>query len=86
MAQRYWPGQDPLGKQVKFVSDGSLGTIVGVVGDAKHYWLEEEARSQMYAAYSQQPGFFATAVVRTSVEPLSLSEPVRQAIWNSVVN
>jgi len=81
MAQRYWPGQDPLGKQVKFVSDGSLGTIVGVVGDAKHYWLEEEARSQMYAAYSQQPGFFATAVVRTSVEPLSLSEPVRQAIW-----
>src|SRR6267142_1204841 len=81
MAQRYWPGQDPLGKQVKFVSDGSLGTIVGVVGDAKHYWLEEEIRPQMYAAYSQQPGIFATAVVRTSVEPLSLSEPVRQAIW-----
>src|SRR6266576_3291689 len=35
----------------------------------------------MYAAYSQQPGIFASVVIRTSVEPLSLAEPVRQAIW-----
>jgi predicted permease len=81
MAQRYWPGQDPLGKQIKLVEDNILGTVVGVVGDAKQYWLEEETRSQLYAAYSQQPGIFATAVIRTSVEPLSLSEPVRQAVW-----
>jgi predicted permease len=81
MAQRYWPGQDPLGRQIKFVEDGSVGTIVGVVGDAKHYWLEEETRSQLYVPYSQQPGIFATAVIRTSVEPLSLAEPVRQAVW-----
>jgi putative ABC transport system permease protein len=81
MAQRFWPGQDPLGKQIKFVSDGSTGTVIGVVGDAKHYWLEEESKPQMYAAYSQQPGIFATVVIRTSVEPLSLAEPVRQAIW-----
>jgi putative ABC transport system permease protein len=81
MAQRFWPGQDPLGKQIKFVSDGSTGTIVGVVGDAKHYWMEEVQRPQMYGAYSQEPGYFATAVIRTTVEPLSISEPVRQAVW-----
>ena len=56
-------------------------TVVGVVGDAKHYWLEEEQRPQMYDAYSQDPGLFATVVIRTTVEPLSLTEPVRQAIW-----
>jgi putative ABC transport system permease protein len=81
MANRFWPGQEPLGKQVKFVSDGSMGTVVGVVGDAKHYWMEEETRSQMYGAYSQQPGLFATVLIRTTVEPLGLSEPVRQAVW-----
>ncbi len=81
MAQRFWSGQDPLGKQIKFVSDGTTGTIVGVVGDAKHYWVEEEQRPQVYAAYSQEPGYFATAVIRTTVEPLSISEPVRQAVW-----
>jgi putative ABC transport system permease protein len=81
MAERYWPNQDPLGRQVKFVEDESTGTVVGVVGDTKHYWLEENQRPQMYVAYTQNPGIFATVVMRTSVEPLSLSEQVRQAIW-----
>ena len=81
MAQRFWPNQDPLGKQIKLVQGDATLTVVGVVGDAKHYWLEEQQRPQVYDAYSQDPGLFATAVIRTNVEPLSLSEPVRQAIW-----
>jgi putative ABC transport system permease protein len=81
MARRFWPNQDPLGKQIKAGSDGTIGTVIGVVGDAKHYWMGEESTSQMYGAYSQQPGLFATVVIRTTVEPLGLAEPVRQAIW-----
>ena len=81
MAQKFWPNQDPIGKQVKSALDGSTLTIVGVVGDAKHYWLEETQQPQMYGPYSQQPGYFATVVIRTTVDPLSLSEPVRQALW-----
>ena len=81
MARKFWPNEDPLGKQVKSVQDGSLATVIGVVGDAKHFWLEETQQPQMYGAYSQRPGFFATVVIRTSVEPLSLSEQVRRAVW-----
>lgn len=81
MANRFWPNQDPLGKQIRFVEDNSVGTVVGLVGDAKQYWVDEEQRPQVYASYTQNPGYFATAVIRTSVEPLSLSEQVRQAIW-----
>ena len=81
MANRFWPNQDPLGNQIKFVEDNSVGTIVGIVGDAKHFLLEEEQRPQLYVAFSQSPGIFATLVMRTSVEPLSLSEQVRQAVW-----
>jgi ABC-type antimicrobial peptide transport system permease subunit len=43
--------------------------------------MEEATPPQMYNAYSQQPGIFATVVIRSAVEPLSLAEPVRQAIW-----
>ncbi|HEX3142351.1 MAG TPA: ABC transporter permease [Pyrinomonadaceae bacterium] len=81
MARKFWPNDDPIGKQVKSVQDGTVATVIGVVGDAKHYWLEEEQMPQMYGAYSQQPGFFATVLIRTRVEPLSLSEQVRQALW-----
>ena len=81
MARRFWPGQDPVGRQIKFVGDDTPGTIVGVVGDAKHDWLSEEQRPQIYNSYSQSPGYFATVVVRTKVEPMSLSQAVREAVW-----
>ena len=81
MARRFWPGQDPVGKQIKFVGDDTPGTVVGVVGDAKQDWLSEEQRPQIYSCYGQSPGLFATVVVRTKVEPLSLSRAVREAVW-----
>src|SRR6185369_9494684 len=80
-AQRFWPNDDPIGKQIKFVQDESQATVVGIVGDAKHYYVDEVQRPQMYNAYSQNPGIFATLLVRTSVEPLSIAEQVRQAVW-----
>jgi putative ABC transport system permease protein len=82
MARRFWPNQDPIGKQIKAAgSDDPPGTVVGVVGDAKHDWLSEEQRPQLYNSYSQSPGHFATVVVGTKVEPQSLSQAVRQAVW-----
>ena len=57
------------------------GLWSGVVGDTKQFALNDPPTPQLYACYSQQPVYFATLVVRTNVEPLSLSEPVRQAIW-----
>jgi putative ABC transport system permease protein len=80
MADKFWPNQDPIGKQIKFVPEGQ-GTIIGVVGDSKHYWIGEEIRPTVYGAYSQSPGIFATLAIRTTVKPLSLSEQVRQAVW-----
>jgi predicted permease len=81
MARRFWPGQDPIGKQIKIVDDDTTGTVIGVVGDAKQYWLSEEQRPQIYSSYSQSPGLFATVVVRTNVKPMSLSQAVRDAVW-----
>jgi ABC-type antimicrobial peptide transport system permease subunit len=82
MAKKFWPDQDPIGKQLKLLEEeGLVGSVVGVVGDTKQFGLADEPTSQLYACYSQQPIYFATLVVRTSVDPMSVSEPVRQAIW-----
>jgi len=81
MAARFWPDEDPVGKQVQLADDDAPGTVIGIVGDTKHLWLSDRPQPQLYASYSQMPGTFATVAARTSVEPLSLTNVVRQAFW-----
>ena len=84
VARRFWPGQDPLGKRVKFgspQSDDPWLSIVGVVGETKYRGLPENptADPDIYlplADRSSQLGI----VVRGSVAPSSLVAPVRAAI------
>jgi predicted permease len=56
LADRLWPGEDPLGKLVQFDMGGDLrpSTIVGVVGDIHDYSLEREPRPTFYAPYRQR--------------------------------
>ena len=42
MAAKYWPGADPIGRQVGVAdTQWPVRTIVGVVEDVKHYSLKE---------------------------------------------
>jgi putative ABC transport system permease protein len=82
MARKLWPDADPVGKQLHFTDMNVTATIVGVVGNAKQYELNEPAQAQIYDCYAQDPGIFGTLVVRTQVEPLSLAQAVKQAVWS----
>jgi putative ABC transport system permease protein len=81
MASKLWPNEDPIGKQIQILGNDIPGTIIGVVGDSKQQSLWEAQSAQMYAHYGHMPGFNATIVVRTTVEPMSLSQAVREAVW-----
>jgi len=83
MAARFWPREDPVGKQVQMAADGATGTVIGIVGDTKHLWLSDQPKPQLYSSYSQMPGTFATVAARTNVEPLTLVNAVRQAVWQA---
>ncbi len=57
LAERLWPGQNPLGNLVQFDMGGDLrpSTIVGIVGDVRgDYGLEQEPRPTFYAPYRQR--------------------------------
>ena len=45
-AERYWPGQDPIGK--RFRHRGRDRTVVGVVGDVRVRGLERSSEPQIY--------------------------------------
>ncbi len=66
LAQRFWPGQSPIGKRVK-ISYNKTGwrEIVGVVADVKGSTLAEPATGAVYSPFPQTPWPFMSAVART---------------------
>jgi putative ABC transport system permease protein len=87
LAERDFAGQDPVGRTVQLVDsdptdNGKRLTIVGVVGDAKQIGTRDSDEAEIYLSYFQDPGIFGTLVVRTAVDPMSLAEAIRQAVWS----
>jgi len=84
-AQRFWPDQDPIGRQVSInfgASRPNWREVVGVIAHPKHYNLSSEGREQVYFPYAQQPaGRMFLAVRTTTSDPASLAAAVRREVW-----
>ena len=78
MARQMFPGEDPIGTRIKFGStDGPWVTIVGVIGDIRHDALSARPSPEVYVYYLQNPPTNPFIVLRTSVDPGSLTAAVR---------
>ena len=80
MARRYWPGQDALGRRIKFSDDGGWFRIVGIVGDVKQQGARLEARAQTLIPYWQLPEPGVAIVLKTHGQPETLTGPLKQAV------
>ncbi|HVJ26480.1 MAG TPA: FtsX-like permease family protein, partial [Vicinamibacterales bacterium] len=78
LVTRVFPGEDPIGRRVRFGTDWL--TIIGVVGNIKHASLEEIPRPEVYITYRQGPPVGPYLVVRTQQDATGLTASVRQAI------
>ena len=84
VVRRFWPGQEPLGKRIKFGSQASNSpwmTIVGVVGEVKYRGLPDNptADPDVYVPFVDRNSLLALAV-RAAVPPASIVTPIRSAI------
>ena len=69
LAQRLWPGRDPIGQRVREADPKQpWRQVVGVVRDAKYGHLTEEPRGAYYAPVWQRPASPLSLVVRTADE------------------
>ncbi len=77
--ERFWPGEDPVGRTVHIVSGDDV-QIVGVARTAKVRTLGEAPRPFLYRPYSQDYTAFATAVIRAR----GPADPALQAAFRAL--
>ncbi len=90
MARQLFPGEDPIGKRVRFGPEGAdapWNTIIGVVGDVRQMGLDVPAEPELYLASAQIPVQFAFfwprhLLVRTQGDPMALAAALRRAVWD----
>jgi predicted permease len=92
LAQRFWKGQDPVGRRMwkpEAPDDLIKGpgptshyfTVVGVVGNIRTTGLtEKEPVGTYYFPFAQNVGRGMTLVARTAGEPLSIVGSIRQVV------
>ena len=82
-AARYWPDEDPIGKRIKLGRPDAPNpwmTVVGVVGNVRHFGLDTAARRELFRPYSQAAWPQMTIVAKTAAEPAAFATPVRSAL------
>jgi len=80
MAQRYWPGLDPIGRHISIDGVRQIA-IVGIVGDVHHASLAANPRPTFYVPYRQDPWPAMTFALRTAAAPATITASVREAVW-----
>ncbi len=80
-ANRYWPGQDPIGKRLSIPSMSSnLFTVVGVVKNSKHLMVSERPGPMIYMSYYQLPGPELIVQMKTTGNPAEQLQAAERAI------
>jgi len=82
-AERFWPGSDPVGSRIELGDshDGTVWrTIVGVVGDVRHFGLDLPTAPQVYVPHAQHASPSMALVIRTTGHPLDIVESVRTSV------
>jgi predicted permease len=79
----YFPGEDPLGKQVQLEIPGApadWNEIIGVAADVKSYSEDPRIDPEVYEAFEQRPVASFSVMLRSTVEPNSMSSLLRSVV------
>ena len=80
MAEKYWPGQDPIGKTVQIENGHRIATVVGVVADGKYVDIDEPPRPFLYFDLNQHYQSAVYLLARTKGAPRRWITPLSEAL------
>jgi putative ABC transport system permease protein len=79
-AQSYWPGEDAVGKRVKYGNVDQFAEVIGVVRNTKDKGLTADPRPAIYAPLLQQYAPDMTLHVRSAMEAQALFAAMRREV------
>jgi predicted permease len=83
-ARKYFPGQSPLGKRVRFGDSGDDWiTVIGVVRDSRNVGLHELPTPLLYLPYHRFPLPFMAFAIRSAAPITTISSLARAVIKNA---
>jgi len=80
MAKRYFPGEDAIGRRIRFGDNDPWLTIVGVVADVQVRGARDASVVETYIPYWHMPEPGINVVLKTAGDPAALAEPLRRAV------
>jgi putative ABC transport system permease protein len=83
LARQQFPNEDPIGKRIQSILDNkNWMTIIGIVGDARSNSPTIDPMPEVYMPFQQHPAYAdeLQLVLRTRLDPASLTEPVRRLV------
>jgi putative ABC transport system permease protein len=84
LAERYFPGENPIGKKIKIGKadgDSPWMTIVGIVDDVHYSWINKEPLPTIYRSFRQEPPMYTSLVLRTQgADPVGIIPAVRSQV------
>lgn len=82
LADLYFPGEDPIGKQIgdTELSAKSMRQVVGVVDNIKEGSLDEEIWPAVYIPFEQSPSTYFSVLLRTSQAPEAMIPSLLTAV------
>ncbi|HEY9500845.1 MAG TPA: ABC transporter permease [Pyrinomonadaceae bacterium] len=85
LVNEYFKNEDALGKRIRWARSPEIEwiTIVGVVGDVKHFGLDVPEEPALYSPYTQIAPWkrWMTIVARTQSDPASMAQAIKHEIW-----
>jgi predicted permease len=80
MANRFWPGEDAVGKRFKFFGDSDFTTIVGIARDSKYNAVAEDPTPFIYQPLGQNYSPGGVVHVRAAGNAASLAGAIRREV------